>query len=170
VAVVELPGVAKSGTEFTPALFTISLNKELTAEQCSGFSASDSGSKSTDNSVEKPVVSTNVSKQTISGVEYTELDKQTDHGLVKYYHRFVPGITPDDNACYEFAMSVKPLEQKQGDDKAAESSDLEHKDVQENAAFAGLEKILASVNFKGELKSKGVESAKSEKQPIGDKQ
>ena len=107
MAVVELPGIAKSGSDFTPALFAISVNKELTAEQCGQFVGQESSDKAAADSAGTPALSNGASKLSIGSVDYVELDKQTDHGAVKYYHRFVPGTAADDNACYEFAMSVK---------------------------------------------------------------
>ena len=152
MAVVELPGIAKSGSDFTPAFFAISVNKDLSAEQCGQFAGEDSADKANSEPADTPVLSTGSSKLTIDNVEYVELDKQTKHGSAKYFHRFVPGATAEDNACYEFAMSVKSLEPKQDAEK-----DLENK-----AAFISLEKILASVNIKGDKKSEAVETVKAQ--------
>jgi len=151
MAVVELPGIAKSGSDFTPAFFAISVNKDLTAEQCGQF-AGEGADKANSEPADAPVLSTSSSKLTIDNVEYVELDKQTEHGGAKYFHRFVPGATAEDNTCYEFAMSVKSLEPKQDADKAVENK----------AAFTSLEKILASVNIKGDKKSEAVETIKAE--------
>jgi hypothetical protein len=147
VAVIELPGIAKTGGDFTPAFFTISVNQDLTAGECEQFAGQYSADKA--DSADKAALSPTASKLTMGKFEYVELDKLTDHGAVKYYHRYVQGATPDDNACYEFAMSVNSPEQKQADSAPA-SSDVEHKDLADKAAFARLEKILASVNIKGD--------------------
>lgn len=161
MAVVELPGIAKSGSDFTPALFAISTNKDLTAEQCAQFAGEKNADKASSDSADKPAPLTSSSKLNIGGAEYVELDEQTQQGAVKYYHRFVPGATPDDNACYEFALSVKSAEQKQENNppsaQMASTAEAEH-----NAAFAKLEKILASVTIKGEKKSEVVAGAKTE--------
>lgn len=154
MAVVELPGVAKSGSAFTPAFFTVSLNKGLTAEQCSQFAEQEKADQENTESAAEEV--SNISTLTIGGIEYAELDRQTENGAVKYFHRFISGSSPDESACFEFAMSVKDA-QKQDADKTSASSDLEQKD-----AFAKLEKILASVNIKSEKKSEAVEAAKAE--------
>ncbi len=159
MAVVTLPGVAKSGSDFTPALFAISVNKDLTVDQCAQFAGEEGADKSNTDSADKPASSVSGEKLTMGNVDYIELDKQTERGVAKYYHRFVPGLVADDNACYEFAMSVKWAEPTQDDEKtvsiekidaqpAAATSSDEHK-----AAFASLEKILASVNIKSDKKS-----------------
>lgn len=163
-AVVTLPGIAKSGSDYTPAFFAISINKGLTAEQCGEFTGTVAEDKVNTDSADETVFSSDAQKLTIGNVEYVELDKATEHGAAKYYHRFVPGSVPEDNACYEFAMSVKSAEPKQDGDKsssdqktatqAAPSLSDEHK-----AAFASLEKILTSVNFKGEAKNDTVASS-----------
>jgi hypothetical protein len=162
MAVVELPGIAKSGSDFTPAFFAISSNKDLTVDQCAQFAGEGNADKANSDSADEPALATNSSMQTIGGVEYVELDKQTEQGAVKYYHRYVPGTTPEDNTCYEFALSVKSAEQKQESDntpsaQASRTSEVEHK-----AAFAKLEKILASVNIKNEKKGETVATVKTE--------
>ena len=162
MAVVELPGIAKSGNDFTPALFAISANKELTVDQCGHFAGEENADKTNSDSNDKPALSTKSSTQTIGGVEYVELDKQTEQGAVKYYHRYVLGATPDDNACYEFALSVKSAEQKQENDSKSPAQSSTSDDVEHKAAFAKLEKILASVNIKGEKKSETVAATKTE--------
>ena len=169
MAVVTLPGIAKSGSDFTPARFAISVNKDLTVDQCAQFAGEDSADKSNTDSADKPASSVSGEKLTIGNVEYIELDKQTERGTVKYYHRFVPGLVADDNACYEFAMSVKSAEPKRDDDKTASTENVETQPAaaaspdEHKAAFAGLEKILASVNIKSDKKSEAVVS--SAKQP-----
>ena len=165
VAVVELPGIAKSGRDFTPAFFAISANPELSAEQCGQF-GQDNSEKGSGGSAEAEAPPITGSKLTIGGAEYVELDKETEHVIAKYYHRFVPGTTPDDNACYEFAMSVASGEPKQDADEAspAKTAETQHAgslQVENTDAFTRLEKILASVSFKSEKKSDAVESAKS---------
>jgi hypothetical protein len=161
MAVVELPGIAKSGSDFTPALFAISANKDLTVDQCGRFAREENADKANSDSADKAALSTGSSMQTIGGVEYAELDKQTEQGAVKYYHRYVLGTMPEDNACYEFALSVKSAEQKH-ENESTPSAQSSTSDVEHNAAFAKLEKILASVNIKGEKKSETVAGAKTE--------
>lgn len=167
VAVVELPGIPKSGGDFTPAFFIVSVNKDMPAERCEQFGNQDTADKANADSAEKQELSRESSKLTIGGAEYAELDKETEHGLAKYYHRFVPGATPDDNACYEFAMSVASTEPKQDAEEASpaktvETPNVASSQVENNDAFTRLEKILASVKFKGEKKSEAVETAKSD--------
>jgi hypothetical protein len=162
MAVVELPGIAKSGNDFTPALFAISVNKDLTVDQCAQFPGDGNADKADSDYADEPALSSSSSMQTIGGVEYLELDKQTEPGAVKYYHRYVPGTTPEDNACYEFALSVKSDEQKQESGNTASAQTSSTSEVEHKAAFAKLEKILASVNIKSEKKNETVATVKTE--------
>jgi hypothetical protein len=162
MAVVELPGIAKSGSDFTPALFAISANKDLSVDQCGRFAGEENADKANSESADKPAPLTSSSKLTIGGTEYVELDEQTQQGAVKYYHRFVLGATPDDNACYEFALSVKSAEQKQENDNTNSAQTSSTSDADHNPAFTKLEKILASVSIKGDKKNETVADTKTE--------
>lgn len=154
LAIVEIPGVAKSGTDFIPAFFTASVSKGLTAEQCALFKAQAPSTDSAE-SGEKALSSIPTSTVTVAGVEYTEFDRQSEQEAVKYFHRFVPGSSPEESACYEFGMAVKSADQRQEGDKAMS-------DIQQKEAFAKLEKILASVNIKSDVKPAVVEAAKAD--------
>jgi hypothetical protein len=156
LAIVEIPGVAKSGTDFIPAFFTASISKGLTAEQCGLFRAQEPQTDSPE-SGDKAQSSIPTSTVTVGGVEYTEFDKQSELEAVKYYHRFVAGSSPEESACYEFGMAVKSADQKQEGDKESANSDVQQKD-----AFTKLEKILASVNIKSDVKPAAVEAAKAD--------
>lgn len=135
-------------------LFLLNVNNELTADQCSQFAADSQigpDESSTDGSANQQPVSTPGLKTSFRGVEYSELDKQNDQSVIRYYHRFVPGAEANKGVCYEFGMLVN-AEPKQTDDAASES---EHKDV-----FTKLEKILATVKI--ESKKENVEAAKTQ--------
>jgi len=156
LAVVELPGVPKSGTDFVPAFFTASMSKGLTAEQCALFK-SQAPQRDSAEFGEKAQSSIPTSTVTLGGVEYTEFDKLSEQQSVKYYHHFVPGSSPEGSACYEFGMAVRSADQKQDGDKANVNSDMQQKD-----AFTKLEKILASINIKSDVKPAVVEAGKAD--------
>jgi hypothetical protein len=150
LASVELPG--KSKNEMGD-LFLLSVNQELTAEQCGQFPVgspidADESSTTEASGSQQPVLASGL-KTTFRGVEYSELDKQVEEGGIRYYHRFVPTASQDKGACYEFGMRAK-AESSQ----AADAQNAEHKDV-----FTRLEKILASVKIESKKQTETVEAA-----------
>jgi hypothetical protein len=150
------------------SLFTISVNKHLSGEQCDQFGVKGEPQKETqkssvvqDKSVPEPAL-----KRSLRGVEYSELDKQTEHAAVKYYHRFVPGSLVSESgmsnsACYEFGLAVK-TEPKQENENTSVQSKGDGKDV-----FSKLEKILASINIEANVDEEVIQTAKSESKPDG---
>jgi hypothetical protein len=154
LAVVEMPGVPKSGTDFVPAFFTASISKGLTAEQCALF-RSQAPQQDSPESGGKAQSAIPISTVTLGGVEYTEFDKLSEQQSVKYYHRFVAGSSPEESGCYEFGMAVRTADHKQDDDTA-------NWETQQKDAFTKLEKILASVNIKSDVKPTVVEAAKAD--------
>ena len=154
LAVVEMPGVPKSGTDFVPAFFTASISKGLTAEQCALF-RSQAPQQDSPESGEKVQSSIPTSTATYGGVEYTEFDKLSEQQSVKYYHHFVGGFSTQDGSCYEFGMAVRTADQKQDDD-------TENWETLQKDAFTKLEKILVSVNIKSDVKPAVVEAAKAD--------
>lgn len=152
LASVELPSNKK---DEMGDLFLLNVNDELTPDQCSQFpgdSQTGSDEASSDGSGNQKPVSTPGVKTSFRGVEYSELDKQNDQSVIRYYHRFVPGASVDKGTCYEFAMLVN-AEPKQDADAALTS---EHKDV-----FTKLERILATVKIESK-KENEVETANTE--------
>ena len=152
LASVELPSNKK---DQMGDLFLLNVNDELTSDQCSQFpgdSQTGSDEASSDGSGNQKPVSTPGVKTSFRGVEYSELDKQNDQRVIRYYHRFVPGASADKGTCYEFAMLVN-AEPKQDADAASTS---EHKDV-----FTKLERILATVKIESK-KENDVETANTE--------
>lgn len=152
LAVVELgTSEGKSGD-----LFLMNVNKELTAEQCSQFPIESNGnaeaSASDASDSQKPAFAVG-SKMTFHGAEYSVLEKPTEHGAVRYYHRFIPGASTDKGACYEFGMSVNAGPQQE----LETASSTDQKD-----AFLKLEKILASVKISPQVKTEAVETAHAE--------
>ncbi|HVH86388.1 MAG TPA: hypothetical protein VM912_06665 [Terriglobales bacterium] len=146
LAVVELgTSESRSGD-----LFLINANKELTAEQCSQFPIESNGNaEASASDSQKPALAVG-SKMTFHGAEYSVLEKPTEHGAVRYYHRFIPGASADKGACYEFGMSVNAEPQQE----LETASSTERKDV-----FLKLEKILASVKISPQVKIEAVETA-----------
>ena len=158
LAAVELPSNKK---DELGDLFLLNVNEELTADQCSQFPAeSQTGSDepSTDGSASQQPVSTPGLKTSFRGVEYSELDKQNDQSVIRYYHRFVPGTSVDKGACYEFGMLVN-ADSKQD---AGVASISEHKNV-----FAELERILATVKIESKKSDEAVESATTDSNKEG---
>ena len=153
LASIELPGNKKNEMG---DLFLLNINNELTADQCSQFPAnSQTGSdqSSTDDSANQQSVSTPGLKTSFHGVEYSELDKQNDQSVIRYYHRFVAGAAADKGVCYEFGMLVN-AEPKQEADAVSKS---EHKDV-----FTKLERILATVKIESKKENQVVETAETQ--------
>src|SRR6185437_423780 len=132
-------------------LFAISANKEITKEQCEQFAAQPDNSDNAGSEalVNQQQVSQSGSKLTFRGVEYSELEKQKEQQNVRYYHRFVPGVS-NSGVCYEFSMLVN-VEPSQ---ESNQRSSAEHKDV-----FTKLEKILASVKLDSQEKKTEVMQA-----------
>ena len=160
LASVELP----SKKDEMADLFILNVNEELTADQCSQFptdSQIGSQESSIDGSGNQQPISTTGLKTSFRGVEYSELDKQNDQSVIRYYHRFVPGASVDKGTCYEFGMLVN-AEPRQDGDTASES---EHKDV-----FTKLERILATVKIdskkENEVETASTESG-SQKEAVG---
>lgn len=153
LASVELPSNQK---DEMGDLFLLNRNDQLTADQCSQFPADSqigSDNSATDASGNQQEVFTPGLKTSFHGVEYLELDKKTDQGVIRYYHRFVPGASADKGTCYEFAMLVNGEPQQD----ANASATSEHKDV-----FMKLERILASVKIESKKSDQAVETAASD--------
>jgi hypothetical protein len=157
VTMLELPSNTKeqkSSGEF----FAVSVHNGLTAEQCGKF-AGESASK-LDNSTAEKADPMPISRVSLHGFEYSELNRQTDQGNAKYYHRFVPG-SGEISSCYEFTLAVKSGEKKAEGENIVVSS--ESPQVQKRDDFARLEKILASVKIKADSEPVKVASEASSK-------
>ena len=149
VTMLELPSNSKE-QKLSGEFFAVSIHNGLTAEQCNqfaGVSAPISDGNSTQTAEKADAMP--ISKVTVHGIEYSELDRQTEQGIAKYYHRFVPE-SAEVSSCYEFALAVKSPEKKLEGESASISSNsqLERKDD-----FARLEKILASVKIKADTEA-----------------
>src|SRR6476661_3789721 len=121
-----LPGTRAS------SYFKTSVNKGLTAEQCSKFA---SVPEPTEASTNPPVDADDDSivpvKTNILGVEFAKAESFTDQSETRYYHHFENG------ACYEFALGVE--------DAPGTTKPVDHLQV-----FDRLERIMTTVKIKSE--------------------
>ncbi len=121
-----LPGTRAS------SYFKTSVNKGLTAEQCSKFASVPEPAEA---SINPPVDADDDSivpvKTNILGVEFAKTESFTDQSEVRYYHHFENG------ACYEFALGVE--------DAPGTTKPVDHLQV-----FDKLERILTTVKIKSD--------------------
>ena len=135
VTMLELPGATKE-QESSGEFFAVSVHNGLTAEQCGKFADESAGNNSNAQQANA------ISRVNLHGFEYSELNRQSEQGSAKYYHRFVPG-SGEISSCYEFTLAVKAPEKKaegEGSDSQAEKRD----------DFARLQRVLASVKIKAD--------------------
>jgi hypothetical protein len=135
VAAVELPKTAYPGTDFDSAFLALSVNPEITPEQCTQFAFPETKTAA-DPSATDAVAKNSAEKVKIGAIEFTKvvdsraaMMKQAD---AKYFHAFKNG------ACYEFALGLGT----EGDGNVEETAPVDRQ-----AVFSKLEKILASVKF-----------------------
>jgi hypothetical protein len=152
-AAVEIPEGAYPKTDLVSAMFDVSVNKSLTAEQCADFPASQDSPAKADpqqpNSVVQPtddtqpsVTSTQASAATptpkliLGDLELTSADTTASADSrkeeSKYYHVFENG------ACYEFSMKVATT---------GVEPDEGGKPIDRDEVFKKLEGILATVKI-----------------------
>ena len=156
VAAVELPETVFPNTDFAGAFFSVSVNKDLTAEQCGEFgekktavkaedttgqvaavapSTDKPAEKSPDASVESPILVEDQSKRMLGDGELHATETVTGEGArqsdAKLFRTFQNG------ACYEFALNVTTV----GNDDAT----MKH--IDRDRVFDRLEKILATVKI-----------------------
>lgn len=121
-----LPGTRAS------SYFKTSVNKGLTAEQCSKFATVPEPAEAT---INPPVDADDDSivpvKTNVLGVEFAKTESFTDQSEARYYHHFENG------ACYEFALGVA--------DAPGTMKPVDHLQV-----FDKLERIMTTVKIKSE--------------------
>jgi len=121
-----LPGTRAS------SYFKTSVNKGITAEQCSKFATTP---EPTEASTNPPVDDDDDSivpvKANILGVEFAKAESVTEQSEARYYHHFENG------ACYEFALGVE--------DAPGTTKPLDHLQV-----FDKLERIMTTVKIKSD--------------------
>jgi len=125
VASVDMPGDSYPDTDFSSALFNVSVNPNMTELECANFVVNEANKDSA-----KP---TSVK---LGSNEFTEFERmsgepthQTD---MKYFHLFKNG------ACYEFSLDVET--ERRADDELAQ--------VDRGKVFQKLEKILSTARIK----------------------
>jgi hypothetical protein len=133
IAAVTLPTSVYANGDLAAALFDVSVNKTLTAEQCGKFS---DAKPAPPVDPEAPASATaQPSKLMIGDMELQSSETLASQGTreeaSKYYHVFENG------ACYEFALKVATT--------GSESDGGKHVDGKE--VFQRLEKILATVKI-----------------------
>src|SRR6478672_10413911 len=121
-----LPGTRAS------SYFKTSVNKGLTAEQCSKFASVPEPAEA---AIKPPVDADDDSivpvKTNILGVEFAKAESFTDQSETRYYHHFENG------ACYEFALGVE--------DAPGTTKPVDHLQV-----FDKLERIMTTVKIKSD--------------------
>jgi hypothetical protein len=135
VASVDMPGDSYPETDFSSALLNLSLNRDMSSDECMQFvpASKDAGGV-------KPVT------VKLGANEYSVFEQINGEGArksdLKYFHLF------KNNACYEFALDVDTTDQLDGD----------LAQVDRGKVFQQLEKILTSARIK-DLQPTQVESA-----------
>jgi hypothetical protein len=112
--------------------FKVSVNKNLTAEQCGKFLTTPEPTETATN----PPVDTGddsvlPAKTNVLGVEFAKAENVTDQSEARYYHHFENG------ACYEFALGVE--------DAPNTAKAVDHLRI-----FDRLERIMTTVKIKSE--------------------
>jgi hypothetical protein len=149
LAAVELPETGFANTDFSSAFFNVSINKSLTADQCTEFvvpqpkAAAQVSTNSADAATQVAPAATSTSegksatasKLMLGDLELRATEAVTGEGTrqsdSKYFHVFQNG------ACYEFALNVTTVA----------SGDGVMKHVDRDKVFERLEKILATVKI-----------------------
>lgn len=155
LAAVELPETSFANTDFSSAFFNVSINKSITADQCTEFAVPQpkvatptpsSASASTAASVPTTQPSSSESQPAsksasnsptlmLGDLELRATEAVSGEGTrqsdSKYFHAFQNG------ACYEFALNITTV--------ASEDGVMKH--VNRDKVFDRLEKILATVKI-----------------------
>jgi hypothetical protein len=131
VAAIELPRGSFPGTDYRDAFFTVAINRQLSAAQCSQFSMLEE-QKSDDETVAPQTIT--VGDKEFSATSTFE-GKTTEQSYARYYHRFENGI------CYELALGVQTAGYGVVDGLNA---------VDRDDVFAKLEPMLSTVKIDAE--------------------
>jgi hypothetical protein len=134
LAAVSLPATSFPGTDFESGLFNVSVNKNVSAEDCGKFSVpqpdpktpADSGTQA--NAASSKLMLGELELKSTEAV-VAEGSKQSD---AKYFHVFQNG------ACYEFALKVGTI---------GGGTETATKHVDHDKVFSTLEKILATLKI-----------------------
>jgi hypothetical protein len=134
LAAVSLPATSFPGTDFESGLFNVSVNKNISAEDCGKFAVpqpdpkapADSGTQA--HAASSKLIVGELELESTEAVA-AEGSKQSD---AKYFHVFQNG------ACYEFALKVGTM---------ASGTETATKHVDHDKVFSRLEKILATTKI-----------------------
>ena len=134
VSAVELPRKLYAGTDFNAAFFNVSVNPEMSSEECDEFAFPETGDPETD-----PVTT---SKTKIGSTEFHAVEgfaeTENNQADVKYYHVFQNG------SCYEFALGLETAGGTIPDETSGKPS---LKPVDRNEVFRQLNWILSTVKI-----------------------
>ena len=123
VAAVDMPDDSYPETDFSSAMLNVSVNPDMTSEECNQFAVSKEAGEVKPTTVKLGSNEYSVFEQ-ING----QGDKKSD---LKFFHQF------KNNACYEFALVIDTVE------KPEDMAQVDHGKV-----FQQLEKILTSARIK----------------------
>jgi hypothetical protein len=132
LAAVSLPATSFPGTDFESGLFNVSVNKNISAEDCGKFALPQPDPKApADSGTQAAASKLIVGELELESTEAVaaEGSKQSD---AKYFHVFQNG------ACYEFALKVGTM---------ASGTETATKHVDHDKVFSRLEKILATTKI-----------------------
>jgi hypothetical protein len=137
VAAVDMPDDLYPDTDFSSALLNVSVNPDLTVDECGQFVPN-----SKDTEAAKPA-NAKLGANEFAEVEQMngETNSQSD---LKYFHLF------KNSACYEFALDVE----------TSRKSDVDLAQADRGKIFQQLEKILATARIK-EVELPGLEKAQT---------
>ena len=127
---VPLGGIQLPGGPAT-SFFTVSVNKNLTPDQCSEFADPDLSKTRKLSPVSTSDESSPI-KVSVGGVQFTKVETGTQELDTRYYHRY------DHGSCYEFVMAVSEVP---GNTKAVDHWER----------FDDMERILATVKIKSDV-------------------
>jgi hypothetical protein len=135
IVALDMPSAAYRETDFSSALLNVSVNPQLTAEECGRFKSS-----LIDRNAEQPVMA-KLGPNQFTEFEVSE-EKADGRSEVKYFHLF------KNAACYEFTLDVE----------TARKPEEALPQLDRGKIFAQLEKILATTRIQ-ELELPGIENA-----------
>jgi len=127
VAAIEMPGSSYPGTDFTSAIFSVSVNPQLSAAQCEQFAFSPN---TTSEKAPAAPAKVKVGNSDFNMIETLGGDAKNE-ASTKYYHHFENGN------CYEFTMGLA----------TADATVDGLQPVNRDQVFRKLEQILATVKL-----------------------
>jgi hypothetical protein len=143
LAAVSLPESTYANTDMAAAFFNVSVNKALTADQCSEFSVpqpnpaapADPTVQATAQVTTPPISKLMIGDMELQSAE-TSSAQDSREEVSKYYHVFENGT------CYEFSLKVATIKPDPTSEVATATKHIDRDEV-----FQRLEKILATVKM-----------------------